>query len=597
MALQGVRNMIRILLHPFRKSLRYKLMLMMVAIAVLPLSLVTLFAAATTKQSLSAEVIRSNESRINWAGIYFDEKFNQLQTITYSLLLDNNLFPTANGPSNSDGYSPIDVLDSYIKEKLRALYIANNNQITQFTLYMKSMQRLYIVDKDAVRTTDQLNTPTLDWRTMEHSFESFTLIRNANHNVFTYARSMNRFQDREVLGGVSIDVRWKMMNSVLDMLHTEPNSQVIIADAKGDLIYDPYDISERVAIEKSDMERAFASPKGQGFIRTKQGFLFYRPVVSGQMWLIKFIPFSYVTAGASSTVNFSFVTAVIFIVLAIVVSILMAYFTTKPIIRLTKSMKALEFQNFDVGVSEIRSDEIGTLERRFNSMLHRIKELIQVEYKSKIDKRTAQLKAMQAQINPHFLNNALQVIGGIALSRKEPEIYEHIRAISDLFRYAIKMKSDIVSIDDEIEHVSNYLHIQKLRFQHMLNIQLEIDEECRSCQIPKFSLQPIVENCFLHGLEGKMGKWSIVIQAQRILDEVEISIKDNGIGIDEERLQQIRKYLNQESEESSFGDSMGLGNVNSRIKIIFGEEYGLFVTSGTGAGTTVKLVIPALPRQ
>jgi two-component system sensor histidine kinase YesM len=94
-----------------------------------------------------------------------------------------------------------------------------------------------------------------------------------------------------------------------------------------------------------------------------------------------------------------------------------------------------------------------------------------------------------------------------------------------------------------------------------------------------------------------MGKWSIVIQAQLILDEVEISIKDNGIGIDEERLQQIRKYLNQESEDTRFGDSMGLGNVNSRIKIIFGEEYGLFVTSDTGSGTTVKLVIPALPLQ
>jgi two-component system, sensor histidine kinase YesM len=572
-------------------------MLMMVAIAVLPLSLVTLFAAATTKQSLSAEVISSNQSRINWAGIYFDEKFNQLQTITYSLLLDNNLFPTANGPSADGGDSTSNVLDSYINEKLRSLYVANNNQITQFTLFLKSKQRLYIVDKDAVRTTDQLNTPTLDWRTLEKSFESFTLIKNTNHNVFTYARSMNRFQDREVLGGVSIEVRWKMMNSVLDMLHTESNSQVFIADDKGNLIYDPYDNSKQAAIEKPDLERAFASPKGQGFIRTKQGFLFYRPVVSGQMWLIKFIPLSYVTAGASSTVNFSFFTAVIFIVLAIVASILMAYFTTKPIIRLTKSMKALEFQNFDVGVSEIRSDEIGTLERRFNSMLLRIKELIQVEYKSKIDKRTAQLKAMQAQINPHFLYNTLQVIGGIALSRQVPEIYEHIRAISDLFRYSIKMKSDIVSIADEIEHVSNYLHIQKLRFQDMLDIQLEIGEECQSFQIPKFSLQPIVENCFLHGLEGKMGKWSIAIQAQLILDEVEISIEDNGIGIDEDRLQHIRKYLNLETEDTRLGDSMGLGNVNSRIKLIFGDEYGLFITSDTGAGTTVKLIIPALLRQ
>jgi two-component system sensor histidine kinase YesM len=207
------------------------------------------------------------------------------------------------------------------------------------------------------------------------------------------------------------------------------------------------------------------------------------------------IPMSYITEGAASTLNFSFITASIFIVLAIIASIMIAYFTTKPIIRLANSMKAVEFQNFNVEVSRIRSDEIGTLERRFNSMLQRIKELIQFEYKSKIEKRTAQLKVMQAQINPHFLYNALQSIGGVALSKKVPEIYEHIRAISDLFRYSVKMKDDLVTITAEIEQINNYLHIQKLRFQSNLQIHVEMDYECNDFLIPKFALQPIVENC------------------------------------------------------------------------------------------------------
>lgn len=597
MALQTVRKITHHLLSPFNKSLRYKLMLIMVAIAVLPLSLVTLFATRTTKQSLSMEVIRSNESRMEWAGKYFDEKFDQLQAIVYLVLLDKNLFPNVSASSNSSNNNPDDVTDSYIKEKLRSLYNANNNQIAQITLFMKSKQQLFIADKDAVRATTQLNTPSMDWNAAENSFESVNLIDNVNQKNFSVVRSMNRFENREVLGGVSLDVRWKMMNSVLDMLHSEPSSQVFIVDTKGNMMYDPYPGTKQVTADKALLENIAANPAEPGYRQLKEGFLFYQPVVSGQLWLIKFIPISYVSHGASSTLNFSFVTAIIFIIFAVTLSVLTAYFTTKPIIRLTKSMRAVEFQNFDVGVSRVRSDEIGTLERRFNSMLQTIKELIQIEYKSKIEKRNAQLKAMQAQINPHFLYNALQAIGGIALARKVPEIYEHVRAISDLFRYTIKMKSELVTVADEMEHVSNYLHIQKIRFHDMLNIHLDVDEGCLSCQIPKFSLQPIVENCFVHGLEGKMGLWSITIRAQMIFDEVEISIEDNGIGISEERLQLIRKQLTQESEDQELGDSMGMSNINSRMKLVFGDDFGLYITSEQGIGTTVKLVIPSLPEQ
>ncbi|MBB6671548.1 sensor histidine kinase [Cohnella nanjingensis] len=590
MALNALKRICRRLLQPFQKSLRYKLMLLMVVIAVLPLSMVTLFATRTTKHSLSEEVVRSNESRMEWSARYFDEKFEQLQAVTYSLLLDKNLFPNVNGSVNDEVSSPQE-LDAYTTARLWSLYNANNKNIAQISLYLKSKQRVYTADKDASRTTDNLLTHAADWNAISRKRESVDKLTSNRPGTFTIVRSMNRFENREVLGGVTIDVRWSMMRSVMDMVHSEPNSQVLILDSQGNEMYNPY--GQKFTVDPEIVRNAIAHPTMPGNLELKKGFLFYQPTLSGRLWIVKFIPIEYVTQGASSTMNFSLVTALIFIILAIVISIVTAYFTTKPIIRLTKSMKALEIQNFDVGLQRIRTDEIGTLERRFNSMLARIRELIQTEYKAKIEKRTAQVKAMQAQVNPHFLHNALQSIGGIALSRNVPEIYEHVRAISDLFRYAIRMQADLVTVADEMEHVRNYLQIQKLRFQQMIEVHLDVDEDCLHCAIPKFSLQPIVENCFIHGLEGKMETWSIVIRAEKVLDEVEITIADNGVGIAGDRLERIRKQLGLAVEMRSEGDSMGMGNVNARLKLMFGESYGLYVDSAEGTGTTVKLLIPA----
>ncbi|NIK68616.1 histidine kinase [Paenibacillus sp. BK720] len=590
MRIKWVSHALRGIVRPFQISLRYKLMLLMVLIAVLPLSLVTLFATKTTKHSLASEVIRSNESRMEWAAKYFDEKFDQLQAVSYSLLLDSTLFPNANdGAVQSEGTPSF--VNQYTIDRLKSLYSANNKNIAQVALYLKSQNRLYVVDKDAGISTDRLKTPQVDWGAIGRSHESLNLLLNNGKNTFSIVRSMNRFPDREVLGGVKLEVRWKMMNSVLDMVHSESNSEVFVADANGNVMYNPY--SERIATEPETVKAALAGPGGQGYTESKRGFLFYQPSVSGQVWIVKFIPMEYVTEGASSTLNFSLITALAFAIVAIAASVLIAYITTRPIIRLTQSMKAVEIQNFEVDIREPRSDEIGTLERRFNSMLGRIKELIQTEYKATIEKRTAQVKAMQAQINPHFLHNALQAIGGIALSRNVPEINEHVRAISDLFRYTIRMKSDLVTVADELEHARNYLQIQKLRFQSMIEVRIDADEECLGCTIPKFSLQPIVENCFFHGLEGKMDAWSITIRVEKVLDEIEISIADNGIGIEESRLADIRRQLSQPADGQENGESMGISNVNARIKLLFGDEYGLFISSEWKAGTTVKLLIPA----
>jgi two-component system sensor histidine kinase YesM len=155
------------------------------------------------------------------------------------------------------------------------------------------------------------------------------------------------------------------------------------------------------------------------------------------------------------------------------------------------------------------------------------------------------------------------------------------------------MKSDLVTVAAELEHVGSYLHIQKLRFRNMVEVRIDADEECLSCLIPKFSLQPIVENCFMHGLEGKMETWKLAIRVEKVLDEIQIDIEDNGFGIGEARLNDIRNQLSKETDERDNVEGIGMSNVNARIKLLFGDEYGLFVSSEENTGTTVRLLIPA----
>jgi len=591
MNIRWISGAARRILQPFQSSLRNKLMLIMVVVAVLPLSMVTLFATRTTKSSLSEEVVRTNKVRMEWAAQYFNEKFDQINGVAYSLMLDKTLFPEASGVLPRKTFLDGDELNNYAIDKITPLYTANNKHITSISLYLKNEDRLFIADKEASRsTTDYLNA-SVDWAHIDQWPQPYNGFINENNGSFTFVRSMNRFENRQVLGGVSITARWNMMDNLLDMIHSETESETYVVDAEGNVLYNPY--SGVPTVDKEMLRQALAGKTDQGNLQWKKGFLFYSPAASGKLWLVKFIPAEYVTRGASSTLNFSVFTAIAFILVAIAASIATAYFTTKPIIRLTRSMKAVEIQKFDIGLNEPRGDEIGTLERRFNSMLAKIRELIEIEYKAQIKTRTAQVKAMQAQINPHFLHNALQSIGGLALSRDVPEINEHVRAISDLFRYAIRMKNNLVTVADEMEHVNNYLQIQKLRFRNTINVRIDVDPSCLDGRIPKFSLQPIVENCFVHGLEGKMGQWTIGIRVEKLLDEIEISVSDNGSGISEDDLRDIRERLDKEAFEDEQKESMGLYNVHARIKLLLGEEYGLFVTGNPDGGTTVKLLIPA----
>jgi two-component system sensor histidine kinase YesM len=340
---------------------------------------------------------------------------------------------------------------------------------------------------------------------------------------------------------------------------------------------------------------------GAEFRKTDRYFLFAKRVDHGALTLMKAIPISTVTESANDTVRAGLLSGLLFAALSAAASIVFSLRITRPIVSLARTMRMTTIQQFELKSVQNR-DEIGLLEHGYNSMMKRMKELIENEYIREIEVKEAQLMALQAQINPHFLNNTLNLIGGIALANKVPEIYRITKGIGELLRYSISMGDRLALLEDEVRNVRNYLFIQEQRFLGRCTVRIDTVEPLPQLLLPRFTLQPLVENAFEHGLQPKEGQWHVQIRIRRVGSRIAILIQDNGVGMKEGRLREIRGELRNGAigRTPETGDAsdrprkqkgIGLANVDSRVKLHFGGS-GLQLYSEPGAGTLIVMKLP-----
>ena len=206
--------------------------------------------------------------------------------------------------------------------------------------------------------------------------------------------------------------------------------------------------------------------------------------------------------------------------------------------------------------------------------------------------RKAEFELLQAQINPHFLYNTLDAIVWSAEAGNQKQVVNMVGSLSDFFRSSLNKGKEIVSIKEELVHVKSYLEIQQIRYQDILCYEINVPESLNKYQIPKITIQPIAENALYHGIKNKRGGGKITIEGYENEDTVIIEVKDNGIGIDEKRLFEIKESL--ENSDNNSDTIYGIYNVNERIRLNYGEQYGLKICSIYGEGTTVKILIPKI---
>jgi two-component system sensor histidine kinase YesM len=239
-------------------------------------------------------------------------------------------------------------------------------------------------------------------------------------------------------------------------------------------------------------------------------------------------------------------------------------------------------------------DEITELGMSFNIMIGKIKELLDSKISEQENLKKAELRALQAQINPHFLYNTLDTIIWMAESKETDQVVKIVSALSSFFRISLSKGMDWITIGEEVERIKSYLTIQKMRYRDILDFKIEVDENVTENTILKLLLQPLVENALYHGIKNKRQKGTISLRVKRKSeDEVLLEVEDDGIGFTPQKLAQLRAELNDDSGNMKLESGFGIGNVNKRIRLYYGKPYGLSIESSYSTGTCVTLVIPA----
>lgn len=288
----------------------------------------------------------------------------------------------------------------------------------------------------------------------------------------------------------------------------------------------------------------------------------------------------------------------LFVLILTVLAYLIAYFMSRSALDrlslLTQTMQAVENGNTDVRMEPSGDDEIAQLIGSFNQMMDEMDALMEekVEYGRQI--KNLELKALQAQINPHFLYNSLDLINCTAISHNIPEISKMVNALSKFYRLSLSKGQEIISLRDEIKHVNLYLQIQNLRFDNRIQVTWDLDPEADDCRVIKIILQPLIENAVIHGIFEKPSKSGCLnISTRCRQDDIYITIQDDGVGMDAQTLtKNFTPSVSGEIADTTGG--YGVRNIHDRMKLAYGEIYGLSCTSTIGKGTTVTVHIPAI---
>ena len=310
------------------------------------------------------------------------------------------------------------------------------------------------------------------------------------------------------------------------------------------------------------------------------------------------IPLRYINKDLAGIQYLTVIIIVLTIIIGVTVSVIIAQSLILPLENTVNALEKFSRGDFAVRLKENRCDEIGKLNRIFNKAIKEINELMQKVTQSEILNKEMEFKTLQSQMNPHFLYNTLDTINWLAFKEKQTEICNLVAAISSLIRASISNKKSIITIEQELDYVKNYIYIQHIRYKDRFDIIYDIDESLLKQAVPKLIIQPIVENAIIHGIENSKNKNLLYISVKRENECIIIIVKDTGIGMTDEKVSELLKEpLNAEGDEQKAHTNLGLYAVHKRIQLMYGDLYGLTVQSQAGEGTTVTLHIPFTKKQ
>lgn len=482
--------------------------------------------------------------------------------------------------------------------------------LTQFQTIMESRDDIYnvaavakngryIINQGDDELTGYVDIESLDWyqAAMESksgiavsSSHVQNAIRSSYKWVITLSRALVNNQTGEREGLFFVDLNYSAISDLCNNNSIEEKGYIFVLDAEGNIVYHPKQQLMYGGLKTENIDAIMECREDSLIIDEGGDSKLYTMSKSKRTgWTVVGAAYTSELLKNNEQAQMWYLLVASILLLAVIgISSIISREITKPIRSLRDSMRKVQNGQFGTHVEVITENEIGSLGRSFNLMTSEIQALMEQNVYEQKQKRKSELKALQAQINPHFLYNTLDSIIWMSEAGENDEVVEMTSALARLLRQSISNDKEEVELEKEIEYVKNYLTIQKMRYKDKLEFFIYVDPRVAHVPIIKLVLQPLVENAIYHGIKYKETKGNLKIYARPVDGRVEIVVADDGIGMDED----VMEHIFDEHRKEQKRNGVGVPNVQKRLKLQYGSEYGIRYESVKGAGTKAVITIP-----
>ena len=496
-----------------------------------------------------------------------------------------------------------DLASDTMDEEMNLLYEANKDNLISIACYTGDGQLVAAVP--VANEKEQVNIITQQWFTdavgqMENLHFSTPHVQNLFGDpsyryywVVSLSRAVELTSNgTSTLGVLLVDMNYNSIEQILKKANVGNSSEyVYLIDGKGEIIYHPRqkliytDLYQENNIEAAGYEDGSTEEIFQGEKR-----LVTVKTVSYTGWkIVSVVPMSSFDMGMTGTKYFVIMLVTVSMLAVILLNQLVSASIAMPLKKLNNSVKEWETGNMNPSIYIGGSMEVEHLGCTLRSTVEQIRQLMQDIVVEQEEKRKSELDALQSQINPHFLYNTLDSIVWMIEGERYEDAVFMITQLASLFRISLSRGKTVISVEDELKHARNYMNIQKVRYKNIFEVRFDIDPEILQCCTVKLVVQPLLENAIYYGVECMDGDGEIDVNGYRREDDIYIGVRDNGLGIPEDEVEQLLKENNRVHKR---GSGVGLLNVHNRIRLRFGEEYGLEIESEPDEGTTVRIHLP-----
>ncbi len=598
--------------------LRYQLMLLFLLFAIVPSVGLGLLVNWTVERVVERQVEGHTMQLIGKVNEALNSKMENLQNMTYLIAFDPDIdaFMNDKMPLNDEaGIEPMN-MDTNAETEQNRLY-GIKKTLQGFTTLYPEIAGIVLVNASGDYISNEMYPRAEQSLIQENWFQKAsanpgifmvlgqpkernltTHVRYKDDEIVSVARSITDEASGRVRGVIMIDLKLRSVSQAARNVTLGKSGYVMVTDAEGQSVYKP----EHPLIEHIPTDWFPSGESGTFTADTEGGtllFMYQSSTFTG--WRTVGVFPTRDSISEVRQIQF-YVVSFVFVVclFGLSASLWFSRSIAQPIFRLMSYMRRAETGNLRPGRWSDRADEIGMLGNSYNRMLAQIRQLISLNELRERQKRDAEMRSLQEHIKPHFLYNTLDTIHWMARKEGAEDVSVMVGALSRLFRIGLSKGQDYIPLHSEIEHMTSYLQIQQTRYRDRLQYTLNIPEEMRDLFVLKLLLQPLIENAIYHGIKGRRGPGHIRVEARLEHNRLLLTVQDNGAGMSNERLAEMQHLLEaplaslEASSPGITGKSYGMLNVQARLRLSFGDEYGIELDSQEGEGTSVTIIHPLM---